>query len=143
MDAVGRNTFSVVALRKILFSVHHLPKDMPNYWKTIKEFAGTDATIPEIQTAVQNMEYLYQEAFATDEELLQKICKESVGVVLMSYQKKCRSCGANLVTRGDRSRKLVLYTESSGTLPSLHFHKVCSKSSCNFIQHYGYYSLGE
>ncbi len=116
---------------------------MPNYWKTIKEFAGTDATIPEIQTAVQNMEYLYQEAFATDEELLQKICKESVGVVLMSYQKKCRSCGANLVTRGDRSRKLVLYTESSGTLPSLHFHKVCSKSSCNFIQHYGYYSLGE
>ncbi len=52
------------------------------------------------------MEFLYQEAFATDEELLQKICKESVGVVLMSYQKKCRSCGANLVTRGDRSRKL-------------------------------------
>ncbi len=83
MDAVGRNIFSVVALRKIRFPVHHLPKDMPNYWKTIKEFAGTDATIPEIQTAVQNIKYLYQEAFATDEELLQKICKESVGVVLM------------------------------------------------------------
>ncbi len=143
MDTVGRNSLGVTALRRIMFAVHHLPKDVPHYWKTIKEFAGSDGTLSQVQTAVENMEYLHKEAFATDEELLQTICKESVGIVLISPQKTCRSCGADLVTRSDRLRKLVLYTESSGTLPAVHFRKRCSKSNCNLVQHYGYHSLGE
>ena len=33
---VVQNNFNTNVLRKIMFAVHHLPKDMPNYWKTVK-----------------------------------------------------------------------------------------------------------
>ena len=67
---IVQNKFNTDVLRKIMFAVHHLPKDMPNYWKTIKEFASVnESSISELQTVVENMEYLYQETFATDEEL--------------------------------------------------------------------------
>ena len=36
---IVQNKFNTDVLRKIMFAVHYLPKDMPNYWKTIKEFA--------------------------------------------------------------------------------------------------------
>ena len=105
---------------------------MPNYWKTIKEFSGADVSVCELQTTVESMEYLSKAAFSTDNQLLKEVCKKSVGVVLISSTKKCRARDANLNTRADRPRKLVLYTETSGTLPALHYRKVCSQSSCNY-----------
>ena len=54
------NMFNTDVLRKIMFAVHHLPKDMPNYWKTVKEFASVnESSISELQTVVENMEYDY------------------------------------------------------------------------------------
>ena len=141
---IVQNKFNTDVLRKIMFAVHHLPKDMPNYWKTIKEFASVnESSISELQTVVENMEYLYQETFATDEELLQQICQNSVGIVLVSSKNNCSACGTKLTTRGDRPRKLVVYTESSGMLPALHYRKVCVRSGCNYVQHYGYHSMGK
>ena len=128
-----------------MFAVHHLPKDMPNYWKTIKEFASVnESSISELQTMVENMEYLYQETFATDEEQLQQICQNAIGIFLVSSKiYNFSACGTKLTTRGDRPRKLVAYIEFSGMLRALHYRKVCVRSCCNYVQHYGYHSMGK
>lgn len=138
------NAANIEKLRRMLFAVNHLPQEMPNYWQTIKEFSQAELSVSELQTAIQNLEYLNKAAFATDQQLLSDICKDSVGVVLLSDRLKCGVCEAKLTTRVDRPRKLVLYTESSGTLPATHYRKVCSRArhGCNFVQHYGFHALG-
>ncbi len=80
------NTFSIEILRRILFAVHHLPKDMPNYSKTINEFSKVEVSLSELQTTIENLEYLSQAAFSTDKQLLNEICEKSIGVVLISQQ---------------------------------------------------------
>lgn len=146
MDALTSllsNGLSVMVLRKIMFAVHHLPRDTPSYWRTVKEFAKAEVSINELQTAVENLEYLNQAAFHTDKQLLDEFCEKSIGIVLISSIKKCHACGSKFSTRADHPRKVVLYTESSGTLPALHYRKVCSRSYCNCVQHYGFHSLGK
>lgn len=144
LDKFMENAGNINKLRRILFAVSHLPQEMPNYWQTIKDFSQAELSVSELQTAVQNLEYLNIAAFATDKQLLGDICKDSVGVVLISARQKCGTCEAKLNTRADRPRKLVLYTESSGTLPATHYRKVCSRTrhGCNFVQHYGFHALG-
>ena len=63
VQELAKNVLTIAVHRKILFAVHHLPKAMPNYWKTIKEFSGADVSVCELQTAVENMEYLSKAAF--------------------------------------------------------------------------------
>lgn len=144
-----QHTSSISVLRKILFAVVYLPKEMPNYWQTIKDFARTELSISELQTAVENLQYLNAVAFSTDEQLLGTMClgegENAIGVVLVSSRQKCQECGARLSTRADRPRKMVLYTESSGTLPATHYRKVCShaRRGCNQVQHYGFHSHGK
>lgn len=104
MQKVAGNVIRTTTLRKILFAVHHLPEDMPNYWKTIKEFAKVGMKISELQTTIENMEFFSGAAFSTDEELLQEICRDSVGVVLILPAKKCGICDVKLTTRADRPR---------------------------------------
>ncbi len=125
VTAMTSNTFSIEILRRILFAVHHLPKDMPNYSKTINEFSKVEVSLSELQTTIENLEYLSQAALSTDKQLLNEICEKSIGVVLISAAAKCSACGSKFSTRADRPRKLILYTESSGTLPALHYRKVC------------------
>ena len=144
-----QHTPSISVLRKILFAVVHLPKEMPNYWQTIKDFAGTELSVSELQTAVENLQYLNAVAFSTDDQLLSSMCLgeggNSIGIVLVSSKQKCRECGARLSTRADRPRNMVLYTESSGTLPATHYRKVCShaRHGCSYVQHYGFHSHGK
>ena len=55
---IVQNKFNTDVLQKIMFAVHHLLKDMPNYWKTVKELASVnESSISELQTVVENMEY--------------------------------------------------------------------------------------
>lgn len=139
-----KNASNISVLRKILFAVSHLPQDMPNYWQTIKDFSKAELSVCQLQTAVQNLEYLNKAAFSTDKQLLSEVCTNSIGVVLISTRQKCGACDGKLITRADRPRKLVLYTQSSGTLPATHYRKVCSRArhGCNFVQHYGFHALG-
>lgn len=81
--------------------------------------------------------------FLLTSNCLRKYVKNQFGIVLISSVKKCGACGANLNTKADCPRKPVLLTESSGTLPALHYWKVCTQSSCNHVQHYGFHSLGK
>ena len=75
VQELAKNVLTIAVLRKILFAVHHLPKAMPNYWKTIKEFSGADVSVCELQTAVENMEYLSKAAFSTDNQLSRKCAR--------------------------------------------------------------------
>lgn len=145
MNSSGLKDVSINVLRRILFAVCHLPKDMPKYWQIIQEFSGADLPASELQTAVQNLEYLNKAAFSTDKQLLEEICSSSIGVVMISTKQKCTQCKAKLVTRADRPSHLVLYTLHYGTLPATHYRKVCSRArhGCSFVQHYGFHCFGE
>ena len=46
-------------------------------------------SVCELQTVVENMEYLSKAAFSTDNQLLKEVCKESVGVVLTKWSLCC------------------------------------------------------
>lgn len=150
LEEFVKNTLNIGVLRKILFAAVFLPQDMPKYWETIKVFSRAELPVSELQSAVQNLQYLNKAAFSTDKQLLSELCTnesstEPIGIVLISSQKLCKCCSSRLVTRSDRPRKLVLYTESSGTLPATHYRKVCSRAryGCTFIQHYGFHALGK
>lgn len=88
LDKFMENAGNINKLRRILFAVSHLPQEMPNYWQTIKDYSQAELSVSELQTAVQNLEYLNIAAFATDKQLLGDICKDSVGVVLISARQK-------------------------------------------------------
>ena len=132
------------SLRRMLFAVSYLPKDMPKYWEAIKNFSKVDLSTCELQTAVQNLESLNRAAFVTDVQLMNEMYTDCIGVILISTKQKCGSCGEKLNARADRPRRLVLYTQSSGTLPATHYRKVCCRAryGCNFVQHYGFFTTG-
>lgn len=144
-----KNSSNIMAIRRILFAVTHLPKEMPDHWKTLKSFSRTDLSLAELQVAVENFHCLNSAVFSTDQQLLQEICfgqgsTKPIGVVLVSSKNKCGACGAKLVTRSDRPRNVVLYSENAGTLPATHYRKICSRArhGCSFVQHYGFHSEG-
>lgn len=53
----------------------------------------------------------------------------------------CRICNSKLLVKADRSRRVTIYRDTFGTDESSHYCKVCN-SSCPFVQHYGFYSMG-
>ena len=144
-----KNPSNITVIRRILFAVAHLPEDMPNIWQTLKSFSKAELPVSELKVAVENLQYLNKAAFSTDKQLLSELCSsqastEPIGVILVSNKKKCRACGANLVTRSDRPRRVVLYSEYAGTLPATHYRKICSRArhGCSFVQHYGFHATG-
>lgn len=136
-------------LAVLIFATAYLPRDIPNYWKEVEDFAKSGLSATEVQAIVENIQFLNQAVFASDKELLKEISTTQggtapTGVFLVSSKKICGACGASLHTRADRPRKLVLYTLSSGTLPATHFRKICSSAryGCKYVQHFGYHSQG-
>ena len=144
LDGFMRNVSNISVLRRMLFAASYLPTDMPKYWEAIKDFSKVEWSICELKTAVENLRSLHGAALATDEQLMDEVHAGSIGVVLVSAKQNCGNCGAKLNARADRPRKLVLYTQSSGTLLATHYRKVCSRarSGCSFVQHYGYSTNG-
>ena len=143
-------------LRRLLFAVSVLPNDTPDYWSIIAKFAvkksSTHAVLlPEqARLTAENIVFLDKEVLSTDTELFRELAmmpfksSEAVGVMLISKREFCVECGGRLLLRRDRPSRIVLYTDSYGTLPSYHYRKYCAnnKKGCHIVQHYGFYTDG-
>lgn len=143
------------SLRRILFAAVYLPTDCPHYWEVVSKFAGlgTGSKIDaeKVKIAVENMQLLNERAFSTDKALALELQNmtydkcEPLGIVLVSPNQVCLSCGGKLLLRGDRPSRLVIYTESEGTVLGSHFQKFCQnyRKGCSYTQHYGYHTMGD
>ena len=142
-------------VRKMLFATAQLPTDMPNYWEVIAQFASSTRlqfSKGDVQLLMQNLRFLNEAAFVSDKSLLKELYdtpattkKEPMGIVLLSPNCACLTCGASLCIRKDRPSRVIIYTDSDGTLPATHYRKYCSKyrSGCGFVQYYNFYSQGQ
>lgn len=151
LRSISEHFKDVSILRKIIFAIVHLPKDTPNYWELVLQFAmkkPPSISIDKFKVLVENLQELDATAFATDKVLLQELMeKQSVkgkplGLLLISSNQKCLICKSNLLLRKDRGAPVVIYDDINGSLPGTHFHKYCSNRSCKFTQYYGYYTVG-
>lgn len=68
--------------------------------------------------------------------------EQASGAVLVSGKTHCRISGEPLYVRTFRISKVVVYDEVKGSFLASKIPKVCSNNKCNFIQHYGYYTVG-
>lgn len=143
-------------LRRILFASTYVPKEFPDYWTLVTDFATAGTTSEKrvsphvVKTAVENLQLLTPPAFVSDRQLMNEVHsfspreKHPLGLILISPHQKCSLCGGKLLTRQDRPSRITVYTESFGTLAGTHYHKYCQNYSkgCNYRQFYGYHSEG-
>ncbi len=156
MELLPPELVDLTILRRILFASIYLPKEFPDYWTLVTDFAtagssGDKKVSPEaVKTAVENLQLLSPPAFASDQELVTELHAFSpkeqhpLGIILISPRQECPLCGGKLLTRKDRPSRVTVYTESFGTLAARHYHKYCQSysSGCNYRQYYGYHSEG-
>jgi len=153
MDLLPTKLQDLSVLRRLIFAVVYLPKDLPQYWSVVGEFAsqGDKGLEPEVvRLAVENLRLLNEQAFVTDKQLTDEIhalqtmpeAGTPLGVVLISSKTACSLCGGKLLIRHDRACQITVYTESFGTVIGTHYHKYCQnyRRNCTFRQHYGYSS---
>lgn len=150
LSTFSKHIKDVSVLRKLLFAVSLLPRDLPNIWDLAVEFATTksksDATI-NAETAkilAQNLQELDSLAFESDEKLFHQLLgipsQKPLGVVLISSNTRCVLCESKLTVRKDRPSTVIVYDDNIGTVPGSHFHKLCTNRSCGCTQYYGYYT---
>ena len=139
MELVGSVVKDVSVLRRMLFAASYLPQDVPHYWEIVASFSctgsSTSLSAERVRLLMENLQLLSRQAFATDAELTSELLKthrdcpkgksEVLGVALISDKQNCCKCGGRLLVRQDRPSKIVLYTESMGTVPATHYHKYC------------------
>lgn len=151
LRSISEHFKDVSILRKIIFAIVHLPKDTPNYWELVLQFAmkkPPSISIDKFKVLVENLQELDATAFATDKVLLQELMEmqsvkgKPLGLLLISSNQKCLICKSYLLLRKDRGAPVVIYDDINGSLPGTHFHKYCSNRSCKFTQYYGYYTVG-
>ena len=142
----------VSVLRRLLFAAVFLSPELPMFWGVVVEFATSGSVskssiTPELaKTLIENIQAFSAAAFETDHALQKELIflslpgKKPLGIQLISPSSVCLFCGSQLQLRKDRHAPVVLYDEKYGTIPGAHFHKFCTKRTCSFIQHYGYYS---
>ena len=141
-------------LRRMLFAVVNLPKDLPDYWKIVRNFGTCGAddkllTSTKVQALVDNLQYLDKDVFLSDKNLMELLMKEQgrdgkpTGIALISSHTRCQSCGGDLMVKADRPSHLTLYSDSFGTVTAVHYRKICKNTRrglCNTVQYYGYCS---
>ena len=145
-----------VVMRRIVFVVAYLPVDCPKYWDIISKFAVLDtpsSTLSgeRVKLLVKNLQVLNEKAFSTDRALsleLQSMNYDKclpLGVVLVSSNHVCQVCSGKLLLHRDQPSRVMIYTETEGTLLGSHFVKFCQnyRRGCNYTQHYGYHTLGD
>lgn len=142
-------------LRRLLFAAVQIPKSTPHYSEIVNDFAfGNSKHKPspeKTKVLLENLEFLNEKAFGTDKELFSEFFDhkdnqgQRLGIVLISNNTICKSCGGKLRVRRDRPTHLTLYTDDMGTVPATHFRKSCSNShkGCTFTQHYGFHYFNE
>ena len=137
-----------------------LPPDCPNYWDIIGSFACisdcdsakqlSSLTPEKAKTFIENFKYLEPETFNSESDLQQELHafighkKQPLGIILLSPNNTCRICKSKLLVKVDRPSRVTVYSDTFGTVDSTHYRKVCKnfRSSCPFVQHYGFYSTG-
>lgn len=146
----------ISVLRRLSFAASFLHKDLPNYWELVAKFSfakssGCDIpSIDKVKLFVENLKYIDECAFNTDNDLLRELMKlegfqgKSLGIVLISTNNKCKLCGGNLLVRADRPSFPVVYSDDIGTANGTHFRKYCQNSwkGCSFTQFYGFHTDG-
>jgi len=157
MDLLPKELQDAAVLRRLVFAVAYLPRDLPHYWSVITEFVTKacqpgQSVQPEIvRIAVENLQFDDKRAFTTDQVLTQEIHTfvpipgiSPLGIVLVSSKSTCRICGSKLLVRKERTSHITIYTESYGTVAGTQYHKYCQnfRKGCSFRQYYGYSSEG-
>ena len=158
MDLLPPEVLDVAVLRRIIFAVVHLPKDLPQYWSVVAWFAsqgspsGKSLQPDSVKIAVENLQMINERAFVTDKQLIHEVhtlcptpsCSTPLGIILISPNTTCRLCDGILLIRNDRPSHVTVYTESWGTVIGTHYHKFCQnfRKGCTFRQYYGYSSSG-
>ena len=96
---------------------------------------------------MHNLKSLDEQAFSTDQQLLQELTHMSIppknkplGLILLSQREVYVLCNSKLLVRSDKASSVVVYDDNLGTIPATHFHKCCSNRSCSYTQFYGYYT---
>ena len=142
----------VTSLGRLQFASVNLNKDTPGYWEIVTKFGFRSASaIPsceKVKLLCENIGYVEDEAFVSKEELKRELLSfegfqgHPLGIVLISANTKCISCGGALLIRADRPSFPVIYSEDFGTVNGTHFRKYCQNSNkgCGFTQHYGFHS---
>ena len=143
-------------LRRMLFAAAYLPPTTPNFWGIVVEFATMGRTrrsaiTPEqARVLMDNLKSLDEQAFSTDQQLLQELThmpippeNKPLGLILLSRREVCILCGSKLLVKSDKASSVVVYDDNLGTIPATHFHKCCSKRSCSYTQFYGYYTCSD
>ena len=152
MDLLPVELQDLSVLRRLLFAVVYLPKDLPHYWSIVGKFLslGNDVSIePEkCRLAAENLKLINEKVFATDEQLTDEIRNLyttperniPLGMILISPHTNCSMCSGRLLVRQDKPSTLTVYTETYVTVIGTHYHKYCQhfRNSCTFKQHYGY-----
>ena len=63
-------------LRRLVFAVVYLPRDLPHYWSIVTQFVGIEsegAKAESVRVAVENLEVLNSAAFVMDQMLVNEI----------------------------------------------------------------------
>ena len=150
LASVSKHISNVSVIRRLLFAVVHLPKELPQLWGVALEFAthGKESkesiTPDQCRVLIENLKVLECEAFNTDADLLHELISHRIkedrpmGVILISGEKTCIKCGSSLHLRKDRPSPITIYDDQMGTVPGSHYHKCCLNSECGLRQYYGY-----
>ena len=110
-----------------------------------QEAIGTDITA----ALVKNIEKIDPKALIDDDSLLSELVSwrsgqhmgsQPLGVVLISKETKCVTCGSQLPLRKDRPTCITVYDTNIGPMQGTHYHKNCSK--CSLTQYYRYHTTG-
>lgn len=148
LKSVSDHLQNVSTLRRLLFAVKYLSRDLPNFWSIALEFATghtSDADTAIVSALIENLESFDEKAFQNDEELTREIINwrsdgRPLGIVLISRKSQCVVCKSSLMLRKDRAASIVVYDDTLGPCPGSHFHKVCTRRSCSIRQYYGYHT---
>ena len=122
------------------------------FWGVVVEFATSGQVLKssvapdQVKALIENIQALNSAAFETDHSLQKELIslsipgKKPLGYILISSNMTCARCGSQLQLRKDRHALITIYDCRLGTIPGAHFHKLCSKTTCNVTQYYGYYT---
>ena len=156
MEAVAAQIGAV--LRRMLFATRKLPTDLPHYWNIVASFGCLGSSEPQkitpdsAKVAMENLQVIDANAFCTDADLTRELVtmphgpsKQPLGIPLIPQQTGCHSCGGKLLLRGDHPSRMILYSDSMGTVSATHYHKYYSnyRKGCKLTQFYGYHQTTE
>jgi len=148
-------TCQVSVVKRLILASALLPPETPKLWEIVTSFATrstqTNLTPDKARVFIENLRYIEPESFSLDRDLIQELhslvgeSNKVLGVILLSPNQICITCGSSLLVKADRPSQVTVYSDSEGTIFGTHYRKFCKRfrSGCKFVQHYGYYSVGE